>query len=36
MMKLMGGSVEGVPERDGKGGIKAESLPKGSFPGGRL
>jgi len=32
----MGWSVDGVPERDRRGEVKAESLPKGSFPGGRL
>ena len=29
-------SVEGVPERDGRGELRAESLPKARFPGGRL
>jgi len=35
-MNSMGLSVEGVPERDGRGELRAECLPKASFPGGRL
>ena len=35
-MNSMGWSVEGVPERDGRGELRAQSLPKASFPGGRL
>jgi len=35
-MNSVGWSVEGVPERDGRGELRAESLPKASFPGGRL
>ena len=35
-MNTMGGSVEGVPERDGRGELRAESLPKAAFPGGRV
>ena len=35
-MNSMGRSGEGVPERDGRGELRAESLPKASFPGGRL
>jgi len=35
-MNSTGRSVEGVPERDGRGELRAESLPKASFPGGRL
>ena len=35
-MNSMGWSVEGVPERDGRGELRAESLPKAAFPGGRL
>jgi len=35
-MNSIGWSVEGVPERDGRGELRAESLPKASFPGGRL
>jgi len=29
-------SVEGVPERDGRGELRAESLPKAAFAGGML
>jgi len=36
IMNSMGKSVEGVPERDGRGELRAESLPKAAFPGGRL
>jgi len=32
----MAWSVKGVAERDGRGELRAESLPKASFPGGRL
>jgi len=35
-MNSVGWSVEGVPERDGRGELRAESLPKAAFPGGRL
>ena len=35
-MNSMGSSVESVPEHDGRGELRAESLPKASFPGGRL
>jgi len=35
-MNSMGGSVERVPERDGRGKLRAESLQKAAFPGGRL
>ena len=35
-MNSMGWSVEGVPERDGRAELRAESLPKASVPGGRL
>jgi len=35
-MNSMGWSVEGVPERDRRGELRAESLPKAAFPGGRL
>ena len=35
-MNSTGKSVEGVPERDGRGELRAESLPKAAFPGGRL
>jgi len=35
-MNSMGWSVEGVPDRDGRGELRAESLPKAAFPGGRL
>jgi len=35
-MNSMGKSVEVVPERDGRGELRAESLPKAAFPGGRL
>ena len=36
IMNSMGWSVDGVPERDGRGELRAESLPKAAFPGGRL
>ena len=35
-MNSMGWSVKGVPERDGRGELRAESRPKAGFPGGRL
>ena len=35
-MKSMGWSFEGVPVRGGWGEVRAESLPKAAFPGGRL
>jgi len=35
-MNSMGCLVEGVPERDGRGELRAESLLKAVFPGGRL
>ena len=35
-MNSMGWSVEGVPERDGRGELRAEILPKAAFPGGRV
>jgi len=34
-MNSTGKSVEGVPERDGRGELRAEGLPKAAFPGGR-
>jgi len=36
IMNAMGRAVEGVPERDGRGELRAESLPKARFPCGRL
>jgi len=36
IMNSTGKSVEGVPERDRRGELRAESLPKATFPGGRL
>jgi len=36
IMNSMGRSVEGGPERDGRGEFRAERLPKARFPGGRL
>jgi len=36
IMNSTGKSVEGVPERDGRGELRAERLPKAAFPGGRL
>jgi len=35
-MNSMEWSVKGVPEHDGRGKLRAESLQKASFPGGRL
>jgi len=35
-MNSTGKSVVGVPERHGRGELRAESLPKAAFPGGRL
>jgi len=35
-MNSTGWSVEGVPEREGRRKLRAESLPKAAFPGGRL
>jgi len=35
-MNSMGWSVEGVPQHDRRGELRAESLPKATFPGGRL
>jgi len=36
IMNSMGWSPVGVPERDGRGELRAASLPKATFPGGRL
>jgi len=36
IMNTMGWSVEGVPEPDGRGELRAESLPKAAFHVGRL
>jgi len=35
-MNSMWWSVEGVPEHDGRGELRAESLPKAVFPRGRI
>jgi len=36
IMNSIGRSVEVIPERDGRGELRAESLPKASFHGGRI
>jgi len=33
-MKARGCSIEGMPDRDGRGELRAAILPKGGFPGG--
>jgi len=36
IMNSTGKSVEGVPERDGRGDLRAKSLPKAAFPQGEV